>query len=431
MKPYGDLHWVLSVFPLYYPRMALTAALIFLGTYALLSFEQNIPGMHIGRSAAALLGAVAMVASGVVNLEQSYRLVDMNTIVFLLGMMIVVSYLEISGFFAEVEILLIKRAGSTRQLLALVIASSGTLSALFMNDAVCLMLTPVLVRLASRARLSLKPYLIALALSANIGSAMTPMGNPQNMIVALRSGIPFGRFVLAIAPISLLGLVGCHLALTRLYPAEFARGRSVGIHEPLPPLVRGRLLYACLGGAGLMLLLFAMNVSPPLAAISTAALLILAGARKPREAFRRVDWDMLLMFAALFVVMGGLRRSGLVDGMLAGGGKLSAAPLGARLAWIAAASAVLSNLVSNVPGVIFLSGFLPRLGGQPALWLALSMSATLAGNMTILGSVANLIVFESAKGSVRVGFWEYFKAGAPLTVLLIAAGTLYLSVVFR
>ncbi|MBI5630676.1 MAG: anion transporter [Elusimicrobia bacterium] len=407
------------------------AVTIFLGTYVLLSFEQNIPGLHISRSAAALLGAVAMVALGVLRLDQAYRLVDLNTIVFLLGMMIVVGYLEITGFFAEVEILLLKRARTTREFLGLVVFSSGVLSALFMNDTICIMLTPVLMRLVLRARLNPNPYLVALAISSNIGSVMTPMGNPQNMIVAIHAAIPFSQFILVLAPIAALGLILNYFVLCRLYPEEFAPGRGLNLHEPHPPHVRVRLLYVCLAGVGLMLILFAMDVSPPLAAISVAALLILAGATQPRDAFRYVNWELLLMFSGLFVVMGGLRQAGVIEVLFDLTHPVVSASLAARIGAVSAASAAVSNLVSNVPCVIFFSNLLPRIGEHPALWLALAMSSTIAGNLTIIGSVANLIVFESAKGSARVGFWEYFRAGAPMTILLIIIGTIYLAAIFH
>jgi len=422
----------LSPAPLLYDcRVIVAAAAIFAGTYALLSFEQNMPRIHISRAAAALLGAVAMVAAGVLRLDQAYRFVELNTIVFLLGMMIVAGYLEVTGFFALVETFILKRATSPRELLALIIFSAGALSALFMNDTICIMLAPLVVRLVARAKLKPSPYLVALALSANIGSVMTPMGNPQNMIVALHASLPFAKFVLVLAPVAVLGLVLNYFALCRLYPEEFAPGRRLAVREPEPEIARDGFLYVCLAVVALMLVLFALNVAPPLAAISAAALLILAGATRPRDALRRVNWELLLMFSGLFVVMGGLQQAGAVEKLLALMRGVALASLPARIGAVSAMSAVLSNLVSNVPAVIFLSALLPRLGQSPALWLALSMSSTIAGNLTIIGSVANLIVFESAKGSARVGFWEYFRAGAPLTVVLISAGTLYLAAIAR
>ncbi|MBI5241239.1 MAG: anion transporter [Elusimicrobia bacterium] len=395
------------------------AAAVFLLTYLLLSF-QSLPKVFIRRPAAALIGAVAMVAGGVVSLDKAYRLVDLDTIVFILGMMILIGYLEVSGFFEKVEWLILERARTTRDLLALVVLSSGLLSALFMNDTICLMLTPVVVRLARRCGLKPAPYLIALATSSNIGSVFTPMGNPQNMIIAVHSRLPFNTFVLKLAPITALGLLLNYLVIRWAYKDEFARSHAIRVDGAQAPAGRGRLIYACLAASGLLLVLLACNVHPPLAAISVAALLILAGATKPREAFARIDWELLLMFASLFVVMGGLRESGLLGRLMERLAHTQGAGLLAKLAGLSAVSALLSNIVSNVPAVVFLSNVLPVLGGRDSLWLALAASSTVAGNLTIIGSVANLIVFESARKDASVGFWEYFRVGAPLAVLLTA-----------
>ncbi|MFA5138466.1 MAG: anion transporter [Elusimicrobiota bacterium] len=403
------------------------AALIFLATYLLLSF-QNLPGVFLRRSAAALLGAVAMVAVGVVSLDKAYRLVDLDTIVFILGMMIVIGYFEVSGFFERVEWLILKKARTTRDLLALIVASSGILSALFMNDTICLMLTPVVVRLVRRCGLEPAPYLIALATSSNIGSVFTPMGNPQNMIIAVHSRIPFSLFVLELAPITALGLWLNYFALRWAYKEEFGRGKAIQLGEVAFPAGRGRLLHVCLVISVVLLVLLALNVHPPLAAIAAAAALILAGATKPREAFSRIDWELLLMFASLFVVMGGLRESGLLEELISRLAQAKDAGLLAQLGGLSLVSGALSNIVSNVPAVIFLSNLLPALGDHSSLWLALAASSTVAGNLTIIGSVANLIVFESARKDAQVGFWEYFRVGAPLAVLLTVVSVLWLSV---
>ncbi|HOW26883.1 MAG TPA: anion transporter [Elusimicrobiota bacterium] len=403
------------------------ALLVFVVTYLLISF-QNIPGVHIRRPAAALLGAVAMVVFGVLRMDESYRMVDYDTLVFILGMMIVIGYLEITGFFEQVENVILRYARTTRQLLALLIASSGVLSALFMNDTICLMLTPVVLRIVKRARLSPNAYLIALATSSNIGSVMTPMGNPQNMIVAIHSGIPFLDFVGYLWPVASVGLVMNYWVIRWVYPAEFGVSRTIEVVSERSP-VRTRLLYVCLAAVALLLLLFALNLPPPIVALSVASLLILAGARRPQEAFKHIDWELLLMFAGLFVVMGGLRRSGALESLFGLVNDSLVRSTAYQVGWISGLSTVLSNIVSNVPCVVFFVNLIPQAGDHHSLWLALAMASTLAGNLTLIGSVANLIVFETAKKDARVGFWEYFKAGAPLTVFLIVAGTLYLMMI--
>ncbi|MDE2293127.1 MAG: anion transporter [Elusimicrobia bacterium] len=404
------------------------AVAVFVLTYLLISF-QNIPGVHIHRPAAALVGATAMVVLGVVRLDQAYRLVDMDTLAFILGMMVLIGYLELSGFFQRVESAVLARARTPRQLLALVVASSGLLSALFMNDTVCLMLTPLVLRVTRRAGLSPNAYLVALATAANIGSAMTPMGNPQNMIVAVHSRIPFLPFVLTLAPLALAGLALDYWAVGLAYAGDLSAAEL----PPAPAAAEApgdeRLLAVCLGATVLLLALFMLGVPPPLAALASACAVIVLGATRPRAAFRHVDWELLLMFAGLFVVMGGLRASGALERLFAAAASFAGRSLPARLAAVSAASAVGSNVVSNVPCVVFLVQLLPGLGGGRALWLALAWASTVAGNLTLIGSVANLIVLETSKGETRVGFWEYCRVGAPVALLLIAAGTGYLALV--
>lgn len=405
----------------------MTAALgIFVLTYALITF-QNIPGVHIHRPAASLLGATAMVLLGVVRLDEAYRLVDMDTLVFILGMMVLIGYLEVAGFFGRVEAAVLARARTRRGLLGLVVASSGLLSALFMNDTICLMLTPVVLRVTRRAGLAPNPYLVALATSANIGSALTPMGNPQNMLVAVHSGVPFLSFVLKLAPLTLLGLALNAFVVERAYAAEFGAQDALPPPPAAAPHADERLMWVCLAATAVLLVLFAAGTRPPLAALAVASGVILAGSTRPRAAFRHVDWELLLMFSGLFVVMGGLRESGALDGIFAAVAHFSHASPGAQAAAVAAASAFASNVVSNVPAVVFFVQLLPKLGAGENLWLVLAWASTVAGNLTLIASVANLIVMETAKGQARVGFWEYARVGFPLAALLIAAGTAYLA----
>jgi Na+/H+ antiporter NhaD/arsenite permease-like protein len=400
------------------------AAVIFALTYVILGL-QKLPRLHIGRPAGALLGAVAMVAFGVLDFEAAERAIDLDTILFLLGMMIVLAYMNLSGFFQVVERRIIGLARSPRGLLVLVIASSGVLSALFMNDTVCLMLAPVVLRVTKRLELGPVPYLIGLATAANVGSAMTLLGNPQNALIAVRSGIPLLPFAAALGPVSAAGLVFVAAVLCRLYRRELTSAALV-VPPPRQPLaVQGSMLGASLlAGAGMVAAL-AMGIRPAAAAMSAAALVILAGATRPRRALQEVDWSLLLLFSGLFIVMRGVEEAGLARTLVAGvtGPLAHAGPLAS--ARFAAAVTVLSQLVSNVPAVML---FVPSLELLPIeaasrSWLGLAAFSTLAGNLTILGSVANLIVFETArKEGVEVRFGEYIRAGAPITLgtLLIA-----------
>jgi Na+/H+ antiporter NhaD/arsenite permease-like protein len=406
------------------------ALIIFLASYAVIAF-QSIPRLHITRPAGALLGAVAMVVCGVLSLDAAYRAVDMNTIVFLMGAMIIVAYLEISGFLGMVRSLTLRQARTPSQLLALVIASSGLMSAVFMNDTICLLFTPLVLKTARELGLNPVPYLIALAASANVGSACTIIGNPQNMLIAVNSGIGFLAFLSALWPVSLLGLGTVYLVVSLAYRKDLARRTF----EPRPeinlPRLRSGMFLASAATVILFLALLVLDYPPPLAAGGCAALLIIAGSRRPRAALQKVDWELLLFFSGLFVIVAGIAEAGLTERAfghfqkLLHGGRLE------QLAWLTGFSTVLSNLASNVPAVMLFLKFIPGLDNPRLYWLALAVSSTLAGNLTVIGSVANIIVFEQSRREVRIGFWEYFRCGLPLTLITLVLGILVLTATVR
>jgi Na+/H+ antiporter NhaD/arsenite permease-like protein len=407
-----------------------TATVVFALTYLVLAL-QRVPRLHIGRPAGALLGAVAMVACGVLTFDEARAAIDLDTILFLLGMMIVLAYLEVSGFFEVVERRVLRLARTPRELLWVVVISSGVLSALFMNDTICLMLTPVVLRVLLRVGLPPVPYLIAIAVASNVGSACTVIGNPQNALIGVRSGIPFLVFAGALWPVSLAGLAVAGATVAWIYRREV---RAVPIELPPPrqpaEVSRWMLGAGLVSGAGLVAAL-ALGVEPAAAAMTAAAVIVLAGAARPRVALQRVDWSLLLLFGGLFVVMEGLERSGLASLLVAGvAGPLGGDDGGAVLARFGAAVTLLAQAVSNVPAVMLFLAPLEALDAERArpLWLALAAFSTLAGNLTILASVANLIVFETAeRQGVRVGFGEYLRVGLPFTLVTLVLAWIWLA----
>jgi Na+/H+ antiporter NhaD/arsenite permease-like protein len=400
---------------------AATAAAVFLLTYVVIAV-QGLPRLRVDRASGALLGAVAMVAFGVLDFDAALRAIDLDTICFLLGMMIVLAYLELSGFFQVIERRLLGFAGSARGLLVWVVGTSGVLSAVFMNDTVCLMLAPVIVRLTRRLELPPVPYLLGLALASNVGSACTILGNPQNAWIGVRSGLSLVRFTAALWPVSVAGLAACAAVLLWRYRGSLPRGAR-SIPPPREPgrIERGLLLSGLCAGIG-MLALLVLGVRPAGAAMTAAAAVIVAGAARPRTVLREVDWPLLLFFAGLFVVMRGVEQAGLADLALARAAPALHAADGHALAVLAGAVSALSQAVSNVPAVLL---FGPTLAAAPAaaapeLWLALAAFATLAGNLTVLASAANVIVVESAqRDGVEIGFVEHLVVGAPITVLTL------------
>ncbi len=406
----------------------LLASLIFLLTYVLIAVPR-LRLLPLDRPGGAMLGAVLMVATGVLAPDAAYRAIDADTLFLLLGMMVITSHLEASGFFADLAEWLARRARSARELLVLLALSAGILSAFLVNDTICLVLTPLVVAVVKRMRLPPVPFLLTLATSSNVGSVMAWTGNPQNMIVGSLSGIPYARYLVRMLPLGLL-LLGLHIGVVLLtFRRELAaplhrggRGRedAGSLGAPRDPRLRAIAL-VCLGGTGLGFLLGGHLAWT--AMIGATALLVVRPARDPRTAFADVDGRLLLFFAMLFVVVGGLEASGVTEAafervapLLTGGGAASAG-------FFALFSAVGSNVVSNVPFVAVCGSWIPRFADPEMAWMLLALAATLAGNLTLIGSVANIIVVEGAAGQAHIGFRDYLRLGLPSTILLLGVGT--------
>ena len=381
------------------------------------------PWLKMNRATIALVGATALIALGVIPLEQAFRAVDWNTIVLLFAMMVLNVNLRIAGFFHLVTSRLVRHARTPRRLLALVIAVSGVLSAIFLNDTIALMMTPLVLELALALRRNPLPYLVALVTAANVGSIAAITGNPQNMLVGISSGIPFVEFTAALAPIGIAGLVIIWFVMIAVYRTEFAA--CILAHDPR---LRGDedlpLLRKAMFATGLMLIALVAGAPIPLAALAAASLLLISRRREPERVFEEIDWGLLVFFASLFVVTGAIETSGLGHALFAwlrpwadgGPAKLTAVSL------------LLSNVVSNVPAVMLFRPVIPTLAEPHTAWLTLAMATTLAGNLTLLGSVANLIVAEIARRQgVRLSFVEYLKAGTPIAILTLIVGVLWLN----
>jgi Na+/H+ antiporter NhaD/arsenite permease-like protein len=400
------------------------AVAIFALTYALIS-GRRLKILPLNRPAAALLGTVLMVAAGVMTPEQVYRAVDYDTLVLLLGMMLIAAYLHLGGFFDWAAHWTLRVAGTPRRLLLYLILTSGVLSALLVNDTVCLMLSPLVVAVIVRGGLPLLPYLIALAMSANLGSVCTLVGNPQNMIIGQLSGLPFGRFTLALLPVAALGLAIAYVILRFGFRRELAAARI----QPAPAgevrldrrLVRLALIVLAGVFAG-----FLAGWNLAWTALAGGAVLMVLARRDTHEVLKQVDWHLLVLFAALFAVVEGLNLTGLpgqaferVRGVFGDSQTAQAW----NLAWFAAAG---SNIFSNVPFVLVAGPWLEHFANPALMWKVMALATTFAGNLTLLGSVANLIVVESARGHLEVGFWDYARFGIPVTILTLVAGLLVL-----
>jgi Na+/H+ antiporter NhaD/arsenite permease-like protein len=399
----------------------LAAYLIFFGSYFVFALGK-FPWMKIDRPGAAIIGAVLMVAFRIVGPDEALAGIDFATIVLLFSMMLIVANLRLAGFFEHIAEWIIERL-HPRHLLPTVIFTSGLLSAFLVNDIVCLVMTPFVLHMARRLGMPPVPYLLAVATASNIGSAATITGNPQNMLIGSLSRIPYLDFIAHLGPIALGGLFVNWALLHRLYLRT--TGDRVAVAEALsaPEFQHGRLRKKPVVVLSIVLGGFLAGVPPAMMAAIGAALLLITRTVEPRRVYDEVDWGLLVFFVGLFVIVAGAERAGLTASLLQ--------PIAQwdlhRIPIFVSVTAALSNLVSNVPAVMLLRTVVESFPDPHTGWLVLAMASTLAGNLTITGSVANIIVVEGAAAEgVHIGFREYFRVGLPVTIATLALGSVWL-----
>ncbi len=385
----------------------------------------RLPGLAVDRTGVALLGAIALLAAGRITLGAAWQAVDVSTISLLLGLMVVSAQLRQAGFYARVTRRLAARDLSPRALLAAVTALAGVLSAVLANDIVCLAMAPILVEGCARRGLDPLPFLLALACAANVGSAATLIGNPQNMLIGQALGLSFSGYLLDALVPALLGLAVVWGVIARAYAGRWERPAATAATGAPPPAdwngwqaTKGWLVLA-----GVLVAFLLLPWPRDVVALAAAGILLASRRMASRETLGLVDWQLLVLFAGLFVVNHVMSATGMPARALA-----ASAAAGVDLThpgWLFAATVVLSNLVSNVPATMLL---LPA-ATSPQAGPALALASTLAGNLLLVGSIANLIVADqAARLGVRIGWREHARVGVPVTLLTlaIAAGWLRL-----
>lgn len=381
----------------------------------------SVPRTRMNRATIALVGAAALVALGAVTEEEAVHSIDLGTLLLLGAMMVINNNLRMAGFFTLVTNRVLALAKSPRMLLAVIIGASGVLSALFLNDTICLMLTPLLADVTLRLRRDPLPYLIGLAVATNVGSVATITGNPQNILIGQSSRISYVDFLIALGPIALIGLVICWVVIVLIYRDEFRKPLDA-IALPPGSLYRpllNRTLLIVLG----MLAAFLLGLPIVTSACVAAGALLISRLRPGK--LLALDWELLLMFSGLFVVTGVIEASGLSAALF----EQISPFLKSGLAEFTLAVGALSNIVSNVPAVLLLRPEIPMFDNPRQAWLALAMASTLAGNLTLLGSAATLIVAELARAKgITLGFMAFLKVGVPVTILTLLVGVAWLTV---
>lgn len=435
------------------------ALAVFLVTYALISIRR-LPKVKVDRPAAALIGAALMVVLGVVEPEDALSAINIDILVLLVGMMLLVAGLELCGFFEWVSLRMIKYSRNQFAFLALTMVVTGSLSAIVLNDTVVLLFTPIIIRTCRLLKSNPIPFLVAEAIAANIGSVATVVGNPQNAYIATRADVSFIEFSAALLPVSAVCMVIAIGMLYVIYRKDIEKGSAQEFRRKIllegwrafeEELVKGdesttsgirKLkerrygLYALLIITAVTFVLFITGhvfgipiaVSAFLAGVLALFIVPIVTDVRANDMLKGVDWTIILFFVGLFVVLQGVKDSNLLDEIADffpgfGDGDTP------TIAWLSALSALLSNLVSNVPAVLLLGEMIPV--SDTELWLALASSSTLAGNATILGAAANVIVAERAETKgVVINWWKFTLVGFPIAMVTLFVSTVMLEIIF-
>jgi Na+/H+ antiporter NhaD/arsenite permease-like protein len=377
----------------------------------------SLPGLALDRTGFALLGAIAMVAAGTMSMGDALHALDMPTLVLLYALMVVSAQLRLGGFYAHAAEVLSRFLARPARFLALLMAASAGLSAVLTNDIICLTFTPVVTVALLRANLNPVPFLLGLAMATNIGSAATIIGNPQNMLIGQTAHLDFGAFLLWCLPPSLLALALAWGFLAWLYRGRFQLAvPTMNVEADAVKFDTHQSRKGLLAVAILMVLFFT-HLPRELVAITVAGWLLCSRKMATSWLLGLIDWHLLTLFCGLFVVIHGLELTGLPAQLP---GWLEAHGLDMHhLPGLALVTGALSNLVSNVPAIMLLTRLLPN--ASPETNYVLALASTFAGNLFVIGSIANLIVIEQAKRlGVHISFREHARAGVPVTLLSFA-----------
>jgi Na+/H+ antiporter NhaD/arsenite permease-like protein len=383
----------------------------------------RLPRLQLDRTGVALLGSIAIIAMGALTLDEAAGSVDLSTITLLFSFMVISAQLRLGGFYTRATEKVTAMDITPPALLFAVIMLTGALSAIFMNDIVCLAIPPVLIHACRYRRLDPVPFLLAVACAANVGSAATLIGNPQNILIGQSLDLSFSRYLLIAGPPSLLGLFVTWAVIARRYRGKWASDEQ-GL-EPRDEDLTSWSPWQSTKALFATLVLFVVFLFTPLPrdilSLGAAGMLLLSRKMHSRRMLGLVDWQLLVLFCSLFVVNCAFMGTGipedLVHGLLGKGIDLSAP------AWLFGVTVLLSNAVSNVPATMLLLPIADhRLSGP-----VLALSSTLAGNLLIIGSIANIIVVESAaRHGIRITWRTHAPVGIAVTFFTLVLAALFL-----
>ena len=385
----------------------------------------GLPFLQLDRTGIALLGAIALVGLGALTPEQAARAVHLPTLLLLFSFMVIAAQMRLGGFYTWVTQGIAALPLAPPALLGALIVVVAVLSAVFSNDVVCLASAPVIAQACLRRRLDPVPFLLALACAANVGSAATLIGNPQNMLIGQKLALHFRAYLAqAIVPVA-LGLAATWALLVRDARARWHLQPAPEALERMPALARFDPWQSAKGlavASALMAVFLFTDWPRDVAALVGAGVLLTSRKLHSGKMLGLVRWELLVLFIGLFVVNEALEQTGLTQRAIAALGG-AGVPLGHPLP-LFVASFALSNIVSNVPATMLL---LPA-ATQPLAGPLLALVTTFAGNLLIVGSIANIIVVDAARGyGIEIGWRRHARVGIPVTAATLAITALWLA----
>lgn len=369
------------------------------------------PGLAVNRTTLTVIGAVALIGIGSIDSDAAWQAIDIPTLVILLGMMIINGQLEAAGLFGHAAYHITRWARHDSILLLILMVICAVLSALFLNDTVVFLLTPLVIIIAQRTGTPVLPLLLGIATSANIGSAATITGNPQNVVIGTLSQLGFVPFVGALWLLCVIALLVAWAVICGVYWQQLT-ARTQTTPLTLPPFRAPHTVLAIVILVGGLV----AGVNPAVAVAGAGAVMLVRRTTPASSLIQHIDGNLLLFFAALFIVTAAFRESTSAQLLFTWASRLIAG----RLDIFVGVTAILSNLISNVPAVLVLTPLIPTFTDETRAWLVLAASSTFAGNSTLLASVANLIVAERAAAQgVTLSFRDYLTVGLPITLITL------------
>jgi Na+/H+ antiporter NhaD/arsenite permease-like protein len=391
------------------------ATTIFILTYLGIALGR-IPGLVIDRVGIALLGAIGMVTLGVVTPGNAVDSIDLPTIFLLYSLMVISAQLRLGGFYTWVAGKILSVLSHPKLFLLVLMFVSAFLSAVLANDIVCFAFTPVLALSLIEAKLNPLPFLIGLAISSNIGSAATIIGNPQNMLIGQVGHLDFAKFFFWCSPPSIMALFAGYLYILWRYKNNIYNNNKEGGFNQTQVWPTFNKWQTSKGIVSILvlILLFFSSIPREISAIGIAGVLLCSRKLKTRDILGLVDWHLITLFCALFIIIHGISHVGFLNIAMNVLNDSGVDPH--NLPVLTGISAILSNMVSNVPATMLLVGFLDPL--KPDQWYTLAVSSTFAGNLFLLGSIANLIVVEQASNfGIKITFRQHAAVGIPVTLI--------------